>query len=107
MLVAEHTNNSMIQRMLVKDLQAIPETHTARWELLACASGNRHLSETVSREIIVELGFGGLEPIQRCNSVALLKELLQAGVIQPHKHSTVQARLAGWVAAEAMESTQY
>lgn len=106
MLVAEHTNNPMIQRMLVKDLQAIPETHTARWELLACASANRHLSETVSRKIIVDLGFGGFKPIQRCNSVALLKELLQPGVIQPHNHSTVQARLAELVAAEAMESTQ-
>lgn len=101
MLVAEHTNNPMIQRMLVKDLQAIPDTHSARWELLASASANRHLGEAVSRKIIVDLGFGGFEPIQRCNSAALLKELLQPGVIQPHNHSTVQARLTELMATEA------
>lgn len=106
LLVAEHTNNPMIQRMLIKDLQAIPETHSARWDLLACASANWHLGETVSRKIIVDLGFGGFEPIQRCNSVALLKELLKPGIIQPHYHATVQARLAELAAAGATQPTQ-
>lgn len=106
LLVAEHTNNPMIQRMLIKDLQAIPETHSARWDLLACAAANWHLGETVSRKIIVDLGFGGFEPIQRCNSVALLKELLKPGIIQPHYHATVQARLAELAAAGATQPTQ-
>ena len=68
LFVAEHTRNPLIQLMLVKDLKAIPPVHTVRWDLLKALSGNRHLSEAVCRKIVVGLGFGGFDPIQRCNS---------------------------------------
>jgi len=93
LLVAEHTNNPMIQLMLVKDLETIPPTSTVRWDLLSAVSANRHLSETVCRKIVVVLEFGGWEPIERCNSPALLREFLEPGSVEPHYHSTVEARL--------------
>lgn len=98
LLVAEHTHNPLIQRMLVKDLDAIPPAGTVRWDLLAAASANRHLCEAVSRRIVVDLGFGGFEPIERCNSAALLREWLVPGALEPHYRSTAQARLAELVA---------
>lgn len=93
-LVAAHTRNPLIQLMLVKDLDAIPPAHTARWDLLAALKTNRHLSEAVCRKMVVDLGFGGFEPLWYCNSAPLLRELLQPGLVEPHYHSAIQARLA-------------
>ena len=92
--MAEHTRNPLIQLMLVKDLEAIPPVHTVRWDLLKALSGNRHLSEAVCRKIVVGLGFGGFDPIQRCNSAALLREWLAPGTVPAHYRSTVETRLA-------------
>jgi len=94
LFVAEHTRNPLIQLMLVKDLEAIPPVHTVRWDLLKALSGNRHLSEAVCRKIVVGLGFGGFDPIQRCNSAALLREWLAPGTVPAHYRSTVETRLA-------------
>lgn len=94
LFVAEHTRNPLIQLMLVKDLDAIPPVHTMRWDLLKAVAGNRHLSEAVCRKIVAGLGFGGFDPIQRCNSAALLREWLVPGAVQAHYRSTVEARLA-------------
>lgn len=93
LLVAEHTSNPLIQRMLVKDLKAIPPAHTPRWDLLAATAANRHLCDAVSRTIIAELGFGGFEPLRRCRSAPLLRELLATGAVEPHYHSTIRDRL--------------
>ncbi len=93
MLVAAHTTNPMIQLMIVKDVEEIPPYSTVRWDLLSALTGNRHLSETVCRKIVVVLKFGGFDPIQHCNSPALLREFLEPGVLTPHYHSTVKTRL--------------
>lgn len=98
MLVAAHTNNPMIQLMVVKDLEEIPADSNVRWNLLSAVAGNRHLSETVCRKIVIVLQFGGFEPIKRCNSPALLREFLQPGMLKPHYHSTVEARLTALTA---------
>lgn len=94
LFVSEHTRNPLIQLMLVKDLEAIPPAHTVRWDLLKAVAGNRHLSEAVCRKIVVGLGFGGFDPIQRCNSTALLREWLVPGAVEAHYRSAVEARLA-------------
>lgn len=93
-LVAAHTRNPLIQLMLVKDLDAIPPAHTARWDLLAALKANRHLSEAVCRKMVVDLRFGGFEPLWYCNSAPLLREFLQPGLLEPHYHSAIHARLA-------------
>jgi len=93
LLVAQYTRNPLIQLMLVKDLQAIPPTSTARWDLLAAAAANRHLCEPACRKIVVDLQFGGFGPLQRCRSATLLKDLLQNGLVEPHYRSTIEDRL--------------
>nr|WP_298138314.1 hypothetical protein [uncultured Pseudomonas sp.] len=102
LLVAEHTNNPMIQLMLVKDLETIPPTSTVRWDLLSAVSANRHLSEAVCRKIVVVLEFGAWGPIERCNSSALLREFLEPGSVKPHYHSTIEARLAVLMAKDSI-----
>lgn len=99
-LVAEHTNNPLIQLMVLKDLDVLPPISSARWCLLKALSDNRHLSETASRKILVGLKFDGFTPIQRCNSPALLRELLAPGAVAPYNLSVVQSRLAELAAGE-------
>lgn len=78
MLVAELTSNPMIQ-------------------LLAVAH-NRRLDDAACRWILVNLRFGGLGPIERCNSPALLQELLEPEAVPPHYHPTIHNRLSSLTA---------
>lgn len=98
MLVAELTSNPMIQLLAVGDLQAIPPTRSARWNLLSAVAHNRRLDEAACRWILVNLRFGGLGPIERCNSPALLRELLKPGTVPPHYHPTIHNRLSALTA---------
>ncbi|MBB6559068.1 hypothetical protein HNP48_001732 [Acidovorax soli] len=97
-LVVEHTNNPLIQLMIVKGLEVIPPVGSARWYLLGSLSRSWNLSEAASRKILVDLKFGGFIPIQHCHSPAVLRELLVPGAVASHNLSTVQERLAELVA---------
>lgn len=99
-LVAEHTNNPLIQLMVLKDLDVLPPVSSARWCLFKALSDNRHLGEPASRKILVGLKFDGFMPIQQCNSPALLRELLAPGAVAPYNLSVVQSRLAALTARE-------
>jgi hypothetical protein len=93
LLVAAHTDNPLIQLMIVKDLERRPASDTARWKLLSALTDNWNLSDAVARKIVVQLQFGPRSVIERCKSIALLKELLEPGNIEPHDRSSVEARL--------------
>lgn len=92
-LVAQLTHNPLIQLMIIKDLDAIPEMSTARWDLLSALSNNCNLVDSVARKFVMQLDFAPRTVIRQCKNVELLNEFLQPGNIPIHDRSTVEDRL--------------
>ena len=75
-IVAQYSENPMIQMRIVNGLVEIPNGSTLRWKLLSALSDNLHLITLVTRKIALELGFGIERVLLKCKDKAVIREYL-------------------------------
>jgi hypothetical protein len=75
-IVAQYSENSMIQMRIVNGLEKIPSSSTLRWKLLSSLSDSHHLTSFVIRKIALELGFGIEKVLLKCKDKSVIREYL-------------------------------